>query len=210
MEHLLAWPGGLWFGLLPASMAGYLVGLLWLGLGGAEARISVDGDRWRARMGGGPLILCGLPFLVAGGLVLFVLLSSMRPDPAAPAPRPLAWLRLLFLVLPGVFIWVGGEMIFWRMRVTIDRAKREVEVRRGLLCFMRRRVQRLEAFERVQLVRRWSSGPFAGGTDVHLSLQGPDRAVVVAAEFKNQERAREAGERLAAFCGLPFRDAEET
>src|SRR6516225_9177286 len=96
------------------------------------------------RQGGGWLSLFGVPFLLAGVLLLVKVVPVL---PRAVASK--TWVVLVFASLSVIFIGLGGVLLFGRRWVRLDISTGSLLRSTGLLIPMRSEHRHLSEFEAV-------------------------------------------------------------
>ena len=162
-------------------------------------RVGPNRDVLEARRGGGPLMLFGLPFFLAG---LFVMLLSLGLIPLKGGGPP--W----FIGVPfgAVFATVGGAFLFGRAGISIDTAGHTVTTWWGALGFRKNTVHDLDAIEHVTLrkeVRRSKNSTYTvypvrlAGLEKPIGIEGP----------RDYKEARALAEETAKFIGKNILDS---
>ena len=160
-----------------------------------------DPDLFVQRSGGGKVSLFGLPFFLVG--IGVIVLAFIPPEIRNGDPFP------LYVAIPfgGVFLCVGGAIIFGRQTLQIDRRAGHVEKNWGLLDKTLRSKRRdLKDFDRISLrseIRRSDKSTY---TVYPIRLQGPDSEDFTLSEPRKESDARRDTEALAKFLGFPIHD----
>jgi hypothetical protein len=157
------------------------------------------------RLGGGCLMLFGLPFLLAG----LALIATVFIPGEVRGGDDIPW----YVGFPagGLFALVGGLMVFGRAQKRIDRRQAVVESSFSALVSFRRKQTPLARFRYVWVTRevRRSSGRSSGGRSVTVypvRLMG-ERDRIDWDTLSSLERARRSAEELAKFVRLPLHDS---
>lgn len=160
-------------------------------------------DRLEIRAGGGCVAVFGVPFLLAGLLVVLVGLRVVPVQNAAEVP---AWSYPLLVLFGLAFVAVGGGLVFGRRWILLDVGRGRITERWGLLVPLRSAVRALHEFDAVAL--RVQEGDSDSADSFPVLLQGrrgmPDQPLCSSTAF---EEARREAAQIARFLHLPLVDA---
>lgn len=158
-------------------------------------------DLFIQRTGGGKTSLFGLPFFLVG--IGVIILAFIPPEVRGGDPFP------LYVAIPfgGVFLCVGGAILFGRQTLLIDRRRGRVEKSWGLLSKTIRSNRRdLKDFDRISLqseIRRTDKSTY---TVYPIRLQGPNSEDFTLSEPRQESEARTQTEALAKFLAYNIYD----
>jgi len=161
--------------------------------------IQTDPDILETRVGGGCLMLFGLPFLLAG---LFVIAASVK---LIPIQGNLPW----YFGIPfgAIFAAAGAALMFGRTGMTIDRRQKTILKWWGLLAPMKRTEYPLDQYSRVTLGRESRSSGDSTTIVFPVKLEGAGSTPAIEIEAPQLYPAgRQLAEKLARFLNRPLVD----
>jgi hypothetical protein len=157
-------------------------------------------DRLEIREGGGCLSLFGLPFLAAGVVLLLAGLGAI------PVRNGDGWAGPVMAAMGLAFVAVGGWLVLWRTRTTLDATRRQVTRARGLVVPRTFEERRLDGLAAVRL--GFTAGGSDGSDTYPVTLSGPGSSPMVKLlDSPDWERSRRLAEEAAVLLGLPLEDA---
>lgn len=151
--------------------------------------------------GGGCLSLFGVPFLLAGLLIMQIPLGLI---PVESEGEP--WMRFFFPVFGGIFAAVGTALVFGRYGMILDRTRGRVVQWWGLLVPMKRREHLMDAIGQVNLDFSSGDGDSADTWPVTLSGGILPKPILVTQPSEFAE-ARRFAEELSRFLNKPLVDS---
>ena len=173
-----------------------------------------DGQQATIRQGGvlvNAARLIGVPFLIAGGYLLYQFIGGLLNDELTIAGWIVLPLLGLAVALPG---WC---LLVWRRRARLDNARREVIEELDFILFKRRKVSRITGDSHVRLrYERGSTSSTQGAVtthsatryDIHIDVVTPKQPDAMIALFSEQQKpeALALATRAAAFLGIKVQD----
>jgi hypothetical protein len=150
------------------------------------------------KSGGGCLAVFGLPFFLAGLVVLLTGLG-LGPIPVAGGLPS----RVAAVIFGIIFTAVGGVLIFGRQGLIIDRLQNRVVQWQGLVVPLRRTVHPLDRFGGVRL--DCLRGDKTTTYPVRLKGESPAGDILIE-QPADYPRARQTAEDLARFIRKPLED----
>ena len=157
-----------------------------------------DPDVIETRSGGGCLSLFGLPFLLAGLFVMQI------PFGWIPVENSNAMPWFFFIPFGGIFVLVGGGLVFGRKGLSLDRRKGVMVEWWGPMVPLKRKGQVLDNVKRVSLCK--NSGDSDSPATYPVKLEGDaiqDVAIFAPTEY---QEARRFAEELSRFLSRPLAD----
>jgi hypothetical protein len=159
-----------------------------------------DRDLLETRSGGGCLLLFGLPFFLAGLLVMSSFLDWL---PSENPPPP------FYVAIPfgGIFTAVGAALAFGRAGIRVDTRRGTLTEWWGLLVPFSRTKHRLSVFKHVGLTRERRRSRNSSYTVYPVRLYGENDVTVSFGEPRDYLEARRGAEKIAEFIRLPVSDS---
>ena len=157
-----------------------------------------DPDVIETRSGGGCLSLFGLPFLLAGLFVMQI------PFGWIPVENSNAMPWFFFIPFGGIFVLVGGGLVFGRKGLSLDRRKGVMVEWWGPMVPLKRKEQVLDNVKRVSLCK--NSGDSDSPATYPVKLEGDaiqDVAIFAPTEY---QEARRFAEELSRFLSRSLAD----
>ena len=157
-----------------------------------------DPDVIETRSGGGCLSLFGLPFLLAGLFVMQI------PFGWIPVENSNAMPWFFFIPFGGIFVLVGGGLVFGRKGLSLDRRKGVMVEWWAPMVPLKRKGQVLDNVKRVSLCK--NSGDSDSPATYPVKLEGDaiqDVAIFAPTEY---QEARRFAEELSRFLSRPLAD----
>ena len=173
-----------------------------------------DGQQATIRQGGALVNaarLIGVPFLIAGGYLLYQFVGGMLNDELTV----IGWIVLPLLGL-GVAL-PGWCLLVWRRRARLNNAKREVIEELDFIIFKRRKVFPVTNDSHVRLRYEQGSTSSTRGAvtthsttryDIHVDVVTPGQPDALIALFSEPQKAEALAiaAKAAAFLGIKVQD----
>jgi len=161
-----------------------------------------DAGTLEIRSGGGCLSLFGMPFLLAGLIIMLIPLGVIPFEEQPEGPLVSA----LIVLFGSVFAAVGAVLVFGRGGIILDRGRGRVVRWWGLLVPMRRMEHRLDAIRQVEMDFSSGDKDSADTWPIRLAGEGVPKPITVAQPTAFSE-ARRVAEELARFLQKPLVDS---
>ena len=161
-----------------------------------------DAGTLEIRSGGGCLSLFGMPFLLAGLIIMLIPLGVIPFEEQPEGPLVSA----LIVLFGSVFAAVGAVLVFGRGGIILDRGRGRIVRWWGLLVPMRRVEHRLDAIRQVEMDFSSGDKDSADTWPIRLAGEGVPKPITVAQPTAFSE-ARRVAEELARFLQKPLVDS---
>ena len=161
-----------------------------------------DAGTLEIRSGGGCLSLFGMPFLLAGLIIMLIPLGVIPFEEQPEGPLVSA----LIVLFGSVFAAVGAVLVFGRGGIILDRGRGRIVRWWGLLVPMRRMEHRLDAIRQVEMDFSSGDKDSADTWPIRLAGEGVPKPITVAQPTAFSE-ARRVAEELARFLQKPLVDS---
>ena len=161
-----------------------------------------DAGTLEIRSGGGCLSLFGMPFLLAGLIIMLIPLGVIPFEEQPEGPLVSA----LIVLFGSVFAAVGAVLVFGRGGIILDRGRGRIVRWWGLLVPMRRVEHRLDAIRQVEMDFSSGDKDSADTWPIRLAGEGVPKPITVAQPTAFSE-ARRVAEELARFLHKPLVDS---
>ncbi len=161
----------------------------------------INQDRWQTKIGGGCASLFGLPFFLAG---LGVVVATFIPAETRGGDE-IPW----YFGIPfgGVFMLVGGAILFGRLHIDIDRAARTVQKRWSVLsATVYAKERSLSEFNRVRVTSKIRRTKNSSYTVYPVILDGDSGDSFDLSEDREKNKSRTQAEEIAKFLDFPIHD----
>ena len=159
-----------------------------------------NSDIFERRRGGGWFVLFGIPFFLAGIIIIAVAFIPREIRGGDEFP--------LYVAIPfgGIFALVGGGFIFGRSGTIIDKSDGTIRQWWGAIKPMRVKEFQIRDIEHVSLrkeIRRTDKSTY---TVFPVRLRGRGDTEIKLSEEQQMQKARQDAENLAKFLLLPIHD----